>query len=101
MKRNDLFNSFQEAVFDTDKEATIRAVYQALNSGVSPEEIIFEMVIPTIENQTRISGEGWQWSLGQHFMAAQIASQVTEEMLPRFAHAARDRRPRRDRQCAG
>lgn len=84
MKKTHLIAAYNEAVFDTDRDKALQIVHEAINNGVSPEEVIFEVVIPSIEQTlSSISGK-CELSLAQHFMIAQIAAEVTEDMLPRF-----------------
>jgi trimethylamine corrinoid protein len=83
----DVIKAYNEAVFETDKEAAFRAVNDALGRGVSPEDIVFKVVIPAVEEMmTRIAKDP-DANLAQHFMTAQIASEVTEKMLEKFEHS--------------
>jgi methanogenic corrinoid protein MtbC1 len=41
--------AYNEAVFETDKEAAFTAVSAALTQGVKAEDIVFKIVIPTVE----------------------------------------------------
>ena len=82
----DVIKAYNEAVFETDKEAAFRAVTEALARGVSAEEIVFKVVIPAVEEMMTRIGRDPDANLAQHFMTAQIASEVTEKMLERFAH---------------
>lgn len=76
--------AYNEAIIDTDKEQALRVVRDALQAGVSPQDIIFEVVIPAIELMMKLVSENPDASLAQHFLTAQIGAQVTEEMLERF-----------------
>jgi trimethylamine corrinoid protein len=79
-----IIKAYNEAVFDTDKEAAFRVVNDALDRGISAEDIIAKVVIPAVEEMmSRISGDP-DANLAQHFMTAQIASEVTEKMLAKF-----------------
>jgi methanogenic corrinoid protein MtbC1 len=83
----DVIKAYNDAVFETDKDAAFRAVDEALERGMTPEDIVFEVVIPAVEEMmTRIARDP-DANLAQHFMTAQIASEVTEKMLERFAHS--------------
>lgn len=83
----DVIKAYNEAVFETDKEGAFRAVNEALGRGVSPEDIVFKVVIPAVEEMmARIAGDP-DANLAQHFMTAQIASEVTERMLEKFQHS--------------
>src|ERR1035441_2456716 len=87
MKLDAVVKSFREAVFDTDRDVALRVVRNAVEQGVSPEEIVFEVVVPLVEQPADIGGEGHELSLAQHFMTGLIASQVIGEMLPKFRQA--------------
>ncbi|MBI4995298.1 MAG: cobalamin B12-binding domain-containing protein [Rhodocyclales bacterium] len=82
----DVIKAYNEAVFETDKEAAFRAVNAALERGVSAEAIVFKVVIPAVEEMMARIGQDPDANLAQHFMTAQIASEVTEKLLEKFAH---------------
>jgi trimethylamine corrinoid protein len=78
--------SYNEAVFETDKQAALDVVNQALNDGYSPEDVVFKLVIPAVEAMmSRIENDP-DSNLAQHFMTAQIAADVTERMLEKFSN---------------
>lgn len=76
--------AYNEAVFETDKEAAFAVVEAALAAGATPEEIVFEVVIPAVEEMMSNITKDPDANLAQHFMTAQIAADVTEKMLSRF-----------------
>ena len=76
---------YNEAVFDTDRARALEGLRQAVKDGVSPEDIVFKVVVPGIEAMMKAISEDFDSNLAQHFMTAQIALQATEEMLPLFA----------------
>lgn len=80
----EIIKAYNEAVFETDKEAAFEVVHAALADGVTPEEIVFEVVIPAVEEMMSIITRDPDANLAQHFMTAQIAAEVTEQMLARF-----------------
>jgi methanogenic corrinoid protein MtbC1 len=80
-------NAYREAILDTDRDAALRAVHNGLQEGLSAEDIVFRVVIPTIEVMLQSVSEGLGASLGQHFMTAQISAEVVEEMVPKFETA--------------
>jgi methanogenic corrinoid protein MtbC1 len=86
MKLDELIKSFSDAVFDTDRDAALRIIHEAAAQGLSPEQIVFEVIVPVVEQRADV-GEARELSLAQHFMTAQIASQIVEEMLPKFQRA--------------
>lgn len=78
---------YSEALFDTDRARARRVVDEALARGIAPEEVIFRLVVPGIENMLVALGGDRGVSLAQHFMAAQIAAEITEAVVPRFRAA--------------
>lgn len=76
--------AYNQAVYETDRDAALQVVEAALAQGVRPEEIVFEVVIPGIEEMMSLVTRDPDANLAQHFMAAQIASEVTDRMLARF-----------------
>ncbi len=83
-----IIREYNEAIFDTDREKALKVVRDALDKGVSPEQVVFKLVIPAIESMIKSISEDGDASLAQHFMASQIGAEVVEEMIPRF-----ERRP--------
>lgn len=82
-----LIAAYNEAVFDTDRDQALAIVHEAVNNGVSPEEIVFQVIIPAIEQTIDLMSEDESFSLAQHFMTSQIAADVVEEMLAQFKTA--------------
>ncbi|HCK81662.1 MAG TPA: cobalamin-dependent protein [Candidatus Competibacter sp.] len=78
--------AYNEAVFETDKEAAFTAVNTALAEGIPPEDIVFKIVIPAVEEMMSNITKDPDANLAQHFMTAQIAAEVTEKMLEKFEH---------------
>ena len=77
--------AYNEAILDTDRDEALKVVHSALADGISPEDIVFGIVVPAIELMMKSISENQGVSLAQHFMAAQIASEVVDEMMPLFA----------------
>ena len=77
--------SYNQAVFETDKPAALALVNQALIDGFSPEDIVFKLVIPAVELMMTLIEKDPDANLAQHFMTAQIAADVTEKMLEKFS----------------
>jgi len=78
--------NYSEAVYDTDREQAFRIIRNALADGMTPEMIVFEIVVPSIDQMVTSFTENYDASIAQHFMATQIAAAVTEEMLTLFQH---------------
>lgn len=81
-----IIKAYNEAVFDTDKEAAFEVVNAALAEGMSAEDVVFKVVIPAVEEMMSLITKDPDANLAQHFMTAQIAAEVTEKMLAKFAH---------------
>lgn len=75
---------YSEAIMDTDRDKALQVVRAALDLGITPEEVVFKVVVPAIELMMKSISENQGVSLAQHFMAAQIASEVVDEMVPQF-----------------
>lgn len=80
----EIIAAYNEAVFDTDRDRALEIIHQAVDNGVSPEDIVFQVVIPAMELMIKSISEDFDANLAQHFMASQIASQVTDEMVAKF-----------------
>jgi len=83
---DDIIKAYNEAVFETDKEAAFAVVNSALAEGMRAEDIVFQVVIPAVEEMMSKITTDPDANLAQHFMTAQIAAEVTEQMLARFEH---------------
>ena len=82
-----IVKAYNEAVYETDKEAAFAVVDGALAQGLSAEDVVFKVVIPAVEQMMSAITKDPDANLAQHFMTAQIASEVTERMLTKFAHS--------------
>jgi trimethylamine corrinoid protein len=79
-----IIKAYNEAVFETDKEAAFAVVNSALAKGMTAEEIVFKVVIPAVEEMMSLITKDPDANLAQHFMTSQIAAEVTEKMLQKF-----------------
>ena len=43
------FETYLQTLFDTDKQAALQLIQNALEGGVSPEDIVFDIVVPGLE----------------------------------------------------
>jgi methanogenic corrinoid protein MtbC1 len=77
-------NEYYEAIFDTDKVRALKVIHDALKNGISPEDIVFKVVIMSIESMIQTVSTAVQANLAQHFMTSLIAEEVIEELIPRF-----------------
>jgi len=78
---------YNEAVFDTDRDRALEVVHAALERGVTPEEIVFKVVLPAMDRMIKSISEAFDTSLAQQYMTAQIADSVVTEMIPGFKRA--------------
>lgn len=85
MNQDGFLRAYHEALFDTDKEGAFGVVEAALGQGQRAEQILFEVVIPATEGMMAAITKDPDANLAQHFMTAQIAAEVTERLLARFA----------------
>jgi methylmalonyl-CoA mutase cobalamin-binding domain/chain len=77
---------YNEAIFDTDRERALQVVQNALTDGLPAEDLVFQVVLPSLEKfLAGVSNS--EFSLAQHFIASQIASEVVDDMIPRFKQA--------------
>ena len=79
--------AYTEAIVDTDRQRAIAVVHDAVDNGISPEDVLFKVVIPSIELMIKSISESFDANLAQHFMASQIAAEVTEELISKFERA--------------
>ena len=81
---DNLIKTYNEAAFETDRNAVFAVVSNALAQGVTAEDIVFKVVIPAVEEMMSNITRDPDANLAQHFMTAQIAAEITEKMLARF-----------------
>ncbi|TAK61656.1 cobalamin-dependent protein [Methylobacter sp.] len=79
-----VITAYNEAIFDTDRDKAFEVIHEAIAQGLTPEDIVFKVVIPAMELMIKAISEDFDANLAQHFMASQIASQVTDEMVALF-----------------
>lgn len=84
-----VLSAYTEAIYDTDRDRAVQVVRDALAEGVSPEDIVFGVVTPSLEMMVKAISESETANLAQHFLASQIGAEITEEMMARFRQAPR------------
>lgn len=84
---DEIVAAYNDAVFDTDRDMALKVVHDALEKGVTPEDIVFKVVLPAMDLMIKAISENYDANLAQHFMTAQIADTVTAEMLTKFRKA--------------
>jgi trimethylamine corrinoid protein len=82
-----VISDYNEAVFDTDRERALRVVNEAVERGVGPEEVVFRVVLPSMDHMIKALTERKCANVAQHFVTAQIANEATAAMLARFEKA--------------
>jgi len=78
--RDDYFS----AVYDTDLDKAMAIMNSALEQGVDPRKLVFEVVVPSSERMIKAMSEDFNANLAQHFMTSQIAAKATEHLLAYF-----------------
>jgi methanogenic corrinoid protein MtbC1 len=82
-----IIKEYNEAIYDTDRDRALMVVHQAVEQGVSPEDVVFKVVLPALDQMIKAISENMDANLAQHFMTAQIADMVTAEMIAKFKKA--------------
>ena len=80
-------DAYLTALFDTDKPAALRIIQSALDGGMTPEKVVFDIIIPGMERMIGGMISDNLVTLSQHFLAAQIAEEVVDRLIPLFATA--------------
>ena len=84
---NYLLTEYNQAVFDTNRSKVSEIIELALAKGLSPEEVVFNIIVPSLDSMMYRLVEKGEVNLAQHFFASQIASELTEELMGKFASA--------------
>ena len=78
---------YYAAVYETDRDKAHAVVEEALQQGVTPEQIVFAVVMPAIERMVTELTVTLDSTLSQHFIASKVAEEVTEKMVALFEKA--------------
>ncbi|MDO9511410.1 MAG: cobalamin-dependent protein [Bacteroidales bacterium] len=81
---HDFIKAYNEAVFDTNKIKVNEVIELALTEGYTPEDVVFNIVIPSLDSMMFRLAEKGEVNLTQHFFASQIASEITENLIEKF-----------------
>jgi methylmalonyl-CoA mutase cobalamin-binding domain/chain len=84
---DDVIRAYDQALYDTDRTRALEIVHDALGQGVTPEDVVFKVVVPAMDRMIESMSESGQANLAQHYVTAQISDAVVSEMIPRFAQA--------------
>ena len=83
----EIISAYFDALYDTDRDRALTVIDRALAAGVPAERVIFEVVVPTMERMIGSMLTNEMITLSQHFLASQIAEEVTDLLIPRFSQA--------------
>jgi methanogenic corrinoid protein MtbC1 len=84
MTAQTFLDAYINALFDTDKEAALQIIQSALDADAPPESVVFDVVVPGLEQMIGGMINDNHVTLSQHFLAAQIADEVVDRLLPMF-----------------
>jgi len=79
-----LISAYNEAIIDTDFDRALQVARDAERSGVSPEDIVFQVVLPAMDSMVDMIRDHHDANLAQYFLTAQIGEAVTAEMITKF-----------------
>jgi methanogenic corrinoid protein MtbC1 len=82
---DDLLQQYKDALFDTDRLLALRVIHTGLAQQIPAEELVFKVVVPSLENMAGRMSDTFDISLSQHFLTSQITSEVIDLLLPAFA----------------
>ncbi|MBN2344526.1 MAG: cobalamin-dependent protein [Deltaproteobacteria bacterium] len=85
---SDICDRYTHAVFNTDQDTAQDTIYQALNEGLLAEELVFNVILPSLENMLETLVQNDNATLSQHFIAAKVSSAMVEMLLPKFSGTA-------------
>lgn len=86
MNLEDLIKAFDEALFDTNKERAMALAREALDQGLDAEQLVHGVIVHALDRQSCQPGAGQELNLAQHFLASEIAFEVTAEVQKHFKH---------------
>ena len=76
--------SYLDAILETDQEEALQIIDRALKGNIPPEDLVFNVVLPTMDQLLhRVSGDDGA-SLSQHFFIAKVSSMVVDSLLGKF-----------------
>jgi trimethylamine corrinoid protein len=79
-----IITAYNDAIIDTDRDRALQIVRDAEAAGLSPQDVIFKLVIPAIERMMAEVPKDPDANLAQHFLTSRIGDQVVEEMLAKL-----------------
>jgi methanogenic corrinoid protein MtbC1 len=87
MRIDQIVGAYNDALFDTDRDLAHLIAQDALALGMTPEDVVFTLVIPALDQTVNKLNGREELCLAQHFMISQISSEITEQMIPKFTGA--------------
>jgi methylmalonyl-CoA mutase cobalamin-binding domain/chain len=82
---DDVIRAYDQSLYDTDRARALEVVHDALDRGMTPEDVVFKVVVPAMDRMIESMAESGEANLAQHYVTAQISDAVVSEMIPRFA----------------
>ena len=82
MTLQQLITAFNEALFDTDRNRALQGVREAVKQGITPEEVVFEVVVPALERRMTVSGESH--NRGVHVPPARVVAEAVARAIRAF-----------------
>ena len=75
---------YYNAVLDTDREEALHVIDAAINDGIQPETLVFDVVLPSLDAMLHAISKDDQATLSQHFISAKVAGEVVDNLITRF-----------------
>jgi trimethylamine corrinoid protein len=76
--------NYYDAVLDTDRDEALHVIDEAINSGVEPETLVFDVVLPSLDGMLHAISRDDNATLSQHFISVKFAGEVVETLIARF-----------------
>ena len=80
-----LVDMYYDAVIATDNQSALQTIEDALSRGAAPEQLVFEVVLPSLDRLMMSLARNDNVSLSQHFIAAKTAQEIVDRLLPKFS----------------
>ena len=76
--------NYCNAVLESDGDAAMRVIEGALADGLAPEKLVFDVVLPALNQMLHKIVADDQATLSQHFITAKVSGEVVEKLISRF-----------------
>lgn len=77
--------NYCNAVLETDRDSALRIIEDAMVSGSEPEKLIFEVVLPSLDQMLQQIAADDEATLSQHFITAKVSEEAVDKLLSRFS----------------